>query len=201
MQLLVATANEGKARELSRTLASLDLGVLTPNELGGGDWPAPEETGLTFRDNALLKARYYYGLSEMLTVADDSGLEVDALGGRPGVYSARYGSTDAERIARLLGELESCPASTRAARFVCVLALVGENLAETFTGTCAGRILRAPAGGGGFGYDPIFAPEGEDRSFAEMTSSEKSAVSHRGRAIRALADFLRARGWGHEATR
>ena len=201
MRFLVATGNKGKVRELSRALEELGFEFLGLDDLGGENWPAPEETGVTFGDNALLKARYYNRLSKMPTLADDSGLEVDALDGRPGVLSARYGSSDAERIEKLLGELDGRPANARSARFVCALALVGDTFAETFTGICAGRILHAPAGAGGFGYDPIFAPEGEARSFAEMSPSEKSAVSHRGRAIRALANFLRAGGYGREATR
>ena len=193
MELLIATANRGKIRELTEALGGLGLEPVGLGALGYGDRPTPEETGATFEENALLKARYYHEMSGMLTLADDSGLEVDALGGRPGVYSARYGSTDAERIERLLDELEGRPASERTARFVCVLALVGENLTQTFTGICDGRIRSAPSGRGGFGYDPVFVPERETRTFAEMSPAEKAAVSHRGRALRALADFLRTR--------
>jgi XTP/dITP diphosphohydrolase len=193
MKLLVGTNNAGKVRELSDALAGLGLEFMSLGEAGYGGLPEPEETGTTFRENALLKARYYLEASGLPTVADDSGLEVEALGGRPGVLSARYAPSSAERIGRLLGELQSRPAAERGARFVCVLALVGDGLAETFTGTCEGRILEAPAGAGGFGYDPIFLPEGATRSFAEMSPAEKFVLSHRGRAVRALADFLRSR--------
>jgi XTP/dITP diphosphohydrolase len=153
----------------------------------------PDETGATFEENAMLKARYYHELTGLVTVADDSGLEVDALDGRPGIASARYGVSDSDRIARLLGELEGVAPAERTARFVCALSLVGRDLAETFTGTCEGRIRTTPAGTNGFGFDPVFTPEGETRSFAEMAPEEKAAVSHRGRALAALAELIRRR--------
>jgi XTP/dITP diphosphohydrolase len=193
MRLLAATSNAGKAREIAAALAGLGLEVVDVNEAGVGDAPVPDETGTTFHENALLKARYYHELTGLLTVADDSGLEVDILGGRPGLHSARYAATDAERIAKLLGELDGVPMQERTARFVCAIALVGENLAETFTGTCEGRIRHTPHGTNGFGFDPVFTPEGDTRTFAEMTRDEKEAVSHRGRALAALAEFVRGR--------
>jgi non-canonical purine NTP pyrophosphatase (RdgB/HAM1 family) len=193
MRLLAATTNRGKVRELAEALARLGFEVLDLHGAGTGDVPAPDETGTTFEENALLKARYYHGRTGLAVVADDSGLEVDALGGRPGLASARYSDTDATRVAKLLGELEGVPPAGRAARFVCALALVGEGLCETFTGTCQGRIVLAPAGANGFGFDPVFAPDGEYRTFAEMAPEEKAAVSHRGRALSALAEFVRGR--------
>jgi XTP/dITP diphosphohydrolase len=193
MRLLAATSNAGKAREIAAALAGLGFEVVDVNEAGVGDAPVPEETGTTFHENALLKARYYHELTGLLTVADDSGLEVAVLGGRPGLHSARYAATDAERIAKLLGELDGVPMQERTARFVCAIALVGENLAETFTGTCEGRIRHTAHGRNGFGFDPVFTPEGDTRTFAEMTRDEKEAVSHRGRALAALANFVR--GW------
>jgi XTP/dITP diphosphohydrolase len=191
MRLLVATSNRGKVRELAEALGGLPLEVVDLDEAGAGATPPPDETGATFEENALLKARYYYEATGLLTVADDSGLEVDILGGRPGLHSARYADTDGERIARLLTELEGVPSSERTARFVCALALVGENLAEVFTGTCAGTIRHTPSGSNGFGFDPVFVPDGDTRSFAEMAPEAKRAVSHRGRAIHALVEFVR----------
>jgi XTP/dITP diphosphohydrolase len=193
MRLLVATSNSGKVREIAAALGGLGFEVVGVAEAGAGAVPAPEETGTTFQENALLKARYYHELTGLLTVADDSGLEVDVLGGRPGLHSARYAATDAERIAKLLAELDGVPMRERTARFVCAIALVGENLAETFSGTCVGRIRHTPVGANGFGFDPVFTPDGETRSFAEMSGDEKAAVSHRGRALAALAEFVRGR--------
>lgn len=190
MKLLVATTNKGKVKELAEALSGLGLDVVDVESAGYGESPIPEETGSTFEENALLKARYYHELTGLLSVADDSGLEVNVLGGRPGLYSARYGATDAERITRLLGELDGVPMSERTARFVCALALVGENLAETFTGVCEGTIRHTPSGSDGFGYDPIFMPDGDSRTFAEMSTSEKFGISHRGNAIRALVEFI-----------
>jgi XTP/dITP diphosphohydrolase len=197
MRLLIATNNEGKVRELEEALGGLGVEIVRLSELGDAAPDAPEETGATFEENALLKARYYFERTSVAAVADDSGLEVDALGGRPGVLSARYGgagATDAERVDRLLGELASLRASDRSARFVCVLALVGPDVERTFVGECRGHIRIAPAGEKGFGYDPVFLPEGETRTFAEMSAADKAAISHRGRAVRALASSLSGGG-------
>lgn len=193
MKLLVATSNRGKVRELAEALAGLDVEVVDLEGAGVGESPVPEEAGSTFEENALLKARYYHELTGLAAVADDSGLEVGVLGGRPGLHSARYGATDEERVARLLGELDGVPMSERGARFVCALALVGAGAERLFTGVCTGTIRHIPSGEGGFGYDPVFTPDGEPRSFAEMSRVEKTAVSHRGRAIRALAEYLASR--------
>ena len=193
MKLLVATTNAGKVRELAEALGELGLEVVDLDAAGVAHLPAPDETGATFHENALIKARFYHEASGLLTVADDSGLEVAILGGRPGLHSARYAATDEERIARLLGELDGVPSTERTARFVCALSLVGENLAETFTGACEGSIRHIPAGTNGFGFDPVFVPDGESRSFAEMSSAEKAAISHRGRAIAGLVEFVRGR--------
>lgn len=203
MKLLIATNNAGKVRELGEALRGLDVEVVRLADLGDEAPEAPEETGATFEENALLKARYYYERTGLASVADDSGLEVDALGGRPGVYSARYGgpdATDGDRVERLLGELSNYPSEKRLARFVCVIAYVGEGVERTFTGECAGYIADHASGDGGFGYDPLFVPTGDTRTFAEMAPYEKAAVSHRGRAVRAFEHFFRARnsdagGW------
>jgi XTP/dITP diphosphohydrolase len=176
---------------LAEALAGLGVDVVDLEAAGAAGYPEPEETGATFEENALLKARYYRELTGLPTVADDSGLEVHVLAGRPGLHSARYAASDDERIAKLLGELDGVPMSARTAQFVCVLALVDGDGEETFEGLCAGTIRHTPAGTGGFGFDPVFVPEGETRTFAELSPTEKAAISHRGRAFRALAAFLR----------
>jgi XTP/dITP diphosphohydrolase len=154
----------------------------------------PEETGATYRDNAILKARAAARLTGSPAVADDSGLEVDALGGAPGLLSARYGGPgldDAGRCARLLAELRDVPEARRTARFRCVLALVEPGGREQVVeGVAEGRIAEAPRGRGGFGYDPVFYYPPLGRTFAELTDAEKAEVSHRGRAARALRRLL-----------
>lgn len=189
-RLLVASTNHGKLVELRQALAHLPYEVVTLAEAGHGGAEGPDETGRTFEENALLKARFFHARTGLATVADDSGLEVDILGGRPGVQSARYGTNDADRIRRLLGEMEGVPVSERGARFVCAIALVGDGVEEVFRGECEGRIRYVPAGANGFGYDPVFEPSGDSRTFAEMPADEKHAVSHRGRAMAALAAYL-----------
>lgn len=184
----LATGNPDKVRELA---ALLDLGDrLRPPPSGHR---APEETEATYRDNALLKARALAAAVGGPAIADDSGLEVDALDGRPGVHSARYAETNDARIARLLDELHDVPEDARTARFRCALALVlpsGEE--HVVEGTCEGRIAPGPRGAGGFGYDPIFVPAGDGRTFAEISAAEKDVVSHRGKAARALRDLLKS---------
>ncbi len=188
---IVATTNAGKLAEMSRLLAasrirSVGLGeILAP--------PLPEE-GEQYESNARAKARCIAAATGRAAVADDSGLEVDALGGRPGARSARHGGPgldDAGRIARLLDELRGVVGARRSARFVCVVALATPEGAEILArGVCEGRILEAPSGRGGFGYDPVFAPLGHDRSMAELGPHEKDAISHRGRAVAALLSML-----------
>jgi len=154
--------------------------------------------GDDYAANAVAKARAVVLATGLPALGDDSGLEVDALGGRPGVHSARYGGPgrdDAARVALLLHELESVQQAQRNARFVCVVALVtpdGDSV--TARGSCEGRILAAPRGEGGFGYDPVFAPEGRDVSLAELPADEKNRLSHRGRAVTALLAKLRVAG-------
>ncbi len=193
MKLVAATTNRGKVRELAEALEGLGFEVLDLTAAGAGDAPAPDETGATFRENALLKARYYNEVTGLVAVADDSGLEVDALDGRPGLTSARYADSDAERIDRLLHELHGVPPNERTARFVCTLAMVGEEVEETFTGLCTGHIAETTAGTNGFGFDPVFVPDGETRTFGQLSKEEKSAVSHRGRALAAFAEYVRGR--------
>jgi XTP/dITP diphosphohydrolase len=196
MRLLIATNNAGKVRELGEALRGLEVDLVRLADLGDGAPESPEETGSTFEENALLKARYYFERTGLASVADDSGLEVDALGGRPGVLSARYAgpdATDADRVDVLLDELAGTADRDRSARFVCVIAFVGDGIERTFAGECAGHIAGVAAGSAGFGYDPIFVPTGETRTFAEMASDAKAAISHRGRAVRAFEHFIRAR--------
>lgn len=199
MRLLVATGNAGKKREFALLLAELPLEILSLSEVGlAGD---VAETGATFAENALLKARTYAAQSGLLTLADDSGLEVDALGGAPGVFSARYGGPgldDRGRYELLLRNLAGVPAERRTARFRCVIALVDPHgrkaLAE---GVCEGRIVDVPRGAHGFGYDPVFWVDSEGCTMAELPPERKNAISHRAAAARQAVDILR--GWLAEA--
>ncbi|HWQ36270.1 MAG TPA: RdgB/HAM1 family non-canonical purine NTP pyrophosphatase [Blastocatellia bacterium] len=195
----MATTNQGKLAELRRLLSGLPCSLIGLDALAAAP-PAPAETGSTFTENALLKAEYYFSHTGLLSLADDSGLEVDALGGAPGVYSARYAgeaASDAGRIAKLLDELKQVPDERRTARFRCSLALVGAIDAapeqHIFEGSCEGVIARAPRGRNGFGYDPVFVDQESGRTFAELAPAEKAARSHRGRALSALRNFLQER--------
>lgn len=195
-ELLVATSNEGKIRELSGLLAGLPVRLRRLSEWP--DMPEAEETGATFAENAVLKAVHYSSRAGLLTLSDDSGLEVAALGGAPGVRSARYcGPTAsyAERMARLLAEVEAAGGDERGARFVCVIALADPTTGEveTFEGACEGQLARAPRGSGGFGYDPVFIPEGHQQTFGELPEEVKQQLSHRARALRKALASLRRR--------
>ncbi|MDI6692610.1 MAG: XTP/dITP diphosphatase [Anaerosomatales bacterium] len=194
MRVVVASNNEGKLREIRHVLEPLGWEVVRAADIGGMV-PDVEETGATFLENALLKARAYAETFDCVALADDSGLEVDALGGAPGVRSARYAgepSDDAANNAKLLAELADVPASERTAHFRCVVALVwpdGRVLAAD--GVCEGSIGFEPRGSGGFGYDPLFLPDATPgRTMAELSPDEKSAISHRGSALRALREAL-----------
>ena len=195
-ELLVATNNAGKVRELEGALADLPLRLRLLAEFE--DVPEAEETGVTFAENATLKALHYYERTRVLTLSDDSGLVVDALGGAPGVYSARYAgksATYAERIAKLLEEIEATGGAERSARFVCVIAVAEPSTGEliTFEGRCEGRIAREPRGTGGFGYDPVFIPEGHAETFGELPEAIKQTISHRARAVALASRYLRER--------
>ncbi len=184
-RLLIATTNAGKIRELRELFSGISLSMCSLSDYP--EFPEAVETGITFEENAILKARHYSSLSGQWTLADDSGLEVEALGGTPGVYSARYGGTQAtylERMAQLLSELNETGDAARRARFACVLALVrpGDEEIITFHGVCHGSIARRPRGSGGFGYDPIFIPDGYTQTFGEISSEAKQRLSHRSRA-------------------
>jgi len=191
--LLLGSANRNKARELAELLKGLPWDVR-----GLNDFPeveAPEEHGTTFEENAILKARFYTSQFGVACVADDSGLEVDALDGAPGIYSARYagpGCSDDDNNYKLLEALDGIPWHERTARFRCCAALVrpGMDDAHVEFGTVEGHITIAGAGENGFGYDPLFVPAGQDRTFGEMTLSQKHAISHRGRAFAGMRAFL-----------
>ena len=195
-ELLVATNNAGKVRELSQLLSDFPLRLRLLGEFP--DVVEAEETGETFAENAAIKALHYSEHSGLLTLSDDSGLVVDALGGAPGVRSARYAGREAtygERMSKLLGELDATGDADRRARFVCVIAVADPSAStvETFDGVCEGRIAHAPRGTGGFGYDPLFIPDGHDRTFGELPAEVKQALSHRARALALAARRLRER--------
>jgi XTP/dITP diphosphohydrolase len=195
-ELLVATNNAGKVRELSQLLSDFPLRLRLLGEFP--DVEEAEETGATFVENAVIKARYYSTRTGLLTLSDDSGLAVDALGGAPGVYSARYAgreATYAERMSKLLGELDATGDAERRARFVCVIAVADPvaGTLHTFEGECRGRLAHTPRGTGGFGYDPLFIPDGHDRTFGELPADIKHRLSHRARALHKAARHLRER--------
>lgn len=191
MELVLCTRNPGKVAELAALLPST-CRVLGPDEVGVTvELP---ETGDTLEANAVQKARWVHDRCGLPCIADDTGLEVDALNGAPGVHSARYAGEARDpqaNMSKLLDALEG--RSDRTARFRTVIALIEDGREQLFHGVVEGRILTAPRGTGGFGYDPLFAPEGEERSFAEMTSEEKNRISHRARATAALLDHLGGR--------
>ncbi len=188
--LLFATGNPGKINELLALFDHDQVNIKTLKDLET-TIPEPEETGATFEENAILKAQYYSKHSGLPTLADDSGLEVDALEKRPGVYSARYiDGTDADRSNKILHELEGV--RERQACFVCVLAYVPlQGEPQTFRGSCEGRIGFAIQGGQGFGYDPIFIPTGYTQSFGELGSDIKNTLSHRHQAMEAFSSWYR----------
>jgi len=194
LKLVLATSNSGKQREFDALLAPLGVTVVLQSELGVDSLA---ETGTSFEANALLKAKHAARITGLSALADDSGLEVDALGGRPGVWSARFAgesATDEQNNALLLQELAGVTQDKRAARYCCVLALVfdtGKRAPLIATGNWKGRIAMAPSGRGGFGYDPLFIPEGQRVSAAELPAQMKNALSHRGKALVSLVKQLR----------
>ena len=192
-ELLIATTNRGKVRELTEIFSGLVPRLRSLSEFAAT--PEAEETGATFEENAVIKARHYSSHTGLWTLADDSGLEVEALGGAPGVFSARYGGANAtypERIARLLGEIAQTGDRARRARFVCVIALAApaDETVRAFTGECRGHIAHAPRGTGGFGYDPVFVPDGHAQTFGELPADVKQTLSHRARAAAKVRDYI-----------
>jgi len=192
LRIVAATHNPGKVRELTALLAPFGFEVVSASALG---LPEPEETGATFAANAILKAEAAAQGSGLLALADDSGLEVSALGGAPGVYSARWGGPAKDfalAMRRVHQELERSGAPDRAARFVCALALAEPGRpTRVHEGTVAGAIVWPPRGERGFGYDPIFQPAGRSVTFGEMAPEEKHAISHRAKAFSLLQEALR----------
>lgn len=202
MKLLAATRSRGKQPEIRRLLEPAGIEVLFPEDAGLWESPVEDtlETAESFEGNARRKAEHFARLSGLPTVADDSGLEVFALGGAPGVRSRRWAAAggtpdeiDAANNAELLRRLRGAPEPRRRARYRCVLVYFKgpDAVPRVFEGVCGGHILEAPRGGGGFGYDPLFFSDELGRTFGEATPAEKDAVSHRGRALRSLAQALR----------
>ena len=194
-RLLIATHNPGKLSELTRLLGDVPFELVSLADVGIHH--QVDETGETFEQNATLKAETYARLSGLPTLADDSGLEVDALDGEPGVRSSRYAgdnATDADRIAFLLSKLDNIPAGDQSARFRCVIAVAwpGGPL-ELHSGACEGRIIKAPRGSNGFGYDPVFFIPAMGKTMAELTTAQKNRVSHRGLAARMASAALKQR--------
>lgn len=195
-RVVLASNNPGKLREFNALLGGIDIEVVPQSDYGV---PEAEETGQTFVENALLKARHASRLTDLPALADDSGLEVDALNGAPGIYSARFagkGASDEQNLVKLLADLEGIPEDQRSARFQCLLVYLRHELDPTpliCQGTWEGRILTAPRGKNGFGYDPVFYVACHGCSSAELPAEVKNALSHRGQALRALLAALSRR--------
>ena len=188
MKLVLATHNAHKVEELRRILGARLDGI----ELLGYDGPEPVEDGETFEANALIKARAAFEFTGLASIADDSGISVDALGGAPGIYSARYAGSrdDGENLRLLLANLADV--EDRTARFTCAAAFVADGVEHVELGVWPGSVLHEPHGEGGFGYDPIFKPDGIEVSSAELSADEKNAISHRAMAFAKLLDFIRS---------
>ncbi len=185
MKIVFATGNPNKLKEIQEIAVDTDIEFILPAE--GFN---PVENGKTFEENSYIKAKEAARVSGIMSLADDSGLCVEALNGAPGLYSARYADTPQARINKLLKELE--PHKNRKAKFVCAMTLVDENGEIIFqtTGECHGKIAYKQAGTGGFGYDPVFLVENTPKTMAEMSEEEKNEISHRGRALRKVIEFL-----------
>lgn len=203
MDIILASRNKKKIRELKKIIEEgiaaqeeRTVNILTPDNFPQCE--EVEEDGETFEANAIKKAVYVAKCSGLTAIADDSGIEVDALNGEPGVYSARYAGENSDDMAnnrKLLDELKDVPDENRTARFACCIALASGNEVITFMGHVEGKIGRENRGENGFGYDPLFFPEGHDRTFAEMTDDEKHSMSHRGRALAKLQEYLKDKGF------
>jgi XTP/dITP diphosphohydrolase len=198
LRIAIATRNPHKLRELGRICADWPVVWVTVQDRSAADFPEVEETGATYLDNALLKARATASALALPALADDSGIEVDALGGAPGPRSARYAgddATDDRNLRELIRALKGVPAGGRTARYRCVAALAMPDGAEVHAeGTCEGTLVGSPRGERGFGYDPVFVPAGWDETMAELPDAEKDRISHRGRAFRSLRDLLETAG-------
>ncbi len=189
-KLVIATGNAGKLKEIRRIFSGLDVEILAQSEF---DTPEADETGLSFIENAILKARNAAAHTGLPALADDSGIEVDALNGEPGIHSARYAGDDESNIDKLLRELDATGDEQRTARFQCVMAYVrhaNDPVPLIAQGAWEGRILRQRQGEGGFGYDPVFYVPEHDCSAAQLTADEKNAISHRGKALGLMLEQL-----------
>lgn len=195
-RIVLATTNSGKLTEVRAIMTDAGLDLAGADEFGG--LPSVLEDGVTYEENAALKARAMARRTKTAAMADDSGLEVYALGGAPGVRSARYAGPqgdDAANVAKLLQEMSGLSGGDRKARFVCAAVYIGVwGLMLVARGTCEGRIVTKPRGSGGFGYDPIFVPDGYEQTMAELPPETKNEISHRGRAFRALKEELKGAG-------
>ena len=194
MKILAATGNKHKITEFQSILAPLGVDFISPDDVGG--IPDTEENGSTFEENASLKALDAARATNLYSFADDSGLEIEALDNAPGIFSSRYANSDPERIQRVLNELREVESNigviNRNARFVCVIAFASpEKVLKLFRGEVYGEIAYTPKGEGGFGYDPVFIPNGYDKSFAQLPPAEKDKISHRAMALMKAKEFFK----------
>ena len=198
MKIVAATGNKHKIEEIESITKKFGMNVITKAEAGVGDLEV-EETGTTFEENSLIKAEAIMKATGMPAIADDSGLEADALNGAPGVYSARFsgeGATDESNNAKLLKLMENSPDDERSARFVSVVTLCfPDGTVVAARGECPGTLRRSPRGDGGFGYDPVFVPVGYDKTYAEISAEEKNIISHRAKALGILRMKLKETGF------
>ena len=198
MKIVAATGNKHKIEEIESITKKFGMNVITKAEAGVGDLEV-EETGTTFEENSLIKAEAIMKATGMPAIADDSGLEADALNGAPGVYSARFsgeGATDELNNAKLLKLMENIPDDERSARFVSVVTLCfPDGTVVAARGECPGTLRRSPRGDGGFGYDPLFVPVGYDKTYAEISAEEKNIISHRAKALGILRMKLKETGF------
>lgn len=198
MKIVAATGNKHKIDEIESITKKFGMNVITKAEAGVGDLEV-EETGTTFEENSLIKAEAIMKATGMPAIADDSGLEADALNGAPGVYSARFsgeGATDESNNAKLLKLMENIPDDERSARFVSVVTLCfPDGTVVAARGECPGTLRRSPRGDGGFGYDPLFVPVGYDKTYAEISAEEKNIISHRAKALGILRMKLKETGF------
>ena len=202
MKIVAATGNKHKIEEIESRTKRFGLNVITKAEAGVGDLEV-EETGTTFEENSFIKAEAIMKATGLPAIADDSGLEADALDGAPGVYSARFsgeGATDESNNAKLLKLMENVPDDKRSARFVSVVTLCfPDGTVVAARGECPGTLIRSPQGDGGFGYDPLFVPVGYDKTYAEISAEEKNIISHRAKALGILRMKLKETGFEEEA--
>jgi len=191
-KIFIASKNSGKIKEIKAYLSELGIEIFSLLDMYGFNDIA--ETGNTFEENAFIKAKALFDIVKLPVLADDSGLEVDPLNGAPGIYSARYagpGASDSDNIRKLLDELQDVQPDSKTARFKCILVLYDGISKRSFEGACEGRIIDSTRGDEGFGYDPVFVPNGYEKTFAELGVKVKNKLSHRAKALKSLQDFLK----------